>query len=282
VQPVPTPEACAAPPARGIDQERAWLRRTFQQQYDAAASFVARVLSESPGLRGGSRTSTDDVVTDLVAVRLYLSGGTDRIDSAVRGGTVGPHVPLARCVASGLRRLPSYRGATMLRTTLSDAEWEWYAKRRLVTEWGFGSALTTVPPNLPGDVDVLIWSMTARRTVLLDPAVPDRVFYLPGTSFKVLGAQDDERRVLLLRELTGPEIGADGSVDVRRLPLDDIAMAGLEQAGTEWQDAQPAERLPATAVSALRNPPGLILAGRGPRKATTHPGTAPSREGTTP
>ncbi|MBC9730530.1 hypothetical protein [Streptomyces sp. TRM68367] len=282
VQPVPTPEACAAPPARGIEQERAWLRRSFQQQYDAAASFVARVLSESPGLRGGSRTSTDDVVTDMAAVRLYLSGGTDRIDSAVRGASVGPHVPLARCVASGLRRLPSYRGATMLRTTLSDAEWEWYGRRRLVTEWGFGSALITGHADLTGDVDVLIWSMTARRTVLLDPAVPDRVFYLPGTSFKVLGAHSGKRRVLLLRELTGPEIGADGSVDIRRLPLDDMAMAGLEQAGTEWQDAQPAERLPATAISALRNPPGLILAGRGPRKGIRRPGAAPSREGTTP
>ncbi|MFI7499921.1 hypothetical protein ACIBVL_15740 [Streptomyces sp. NPDC049687] len=281
VQPVPEPEACAVPPERGIEQERAWLRRTLKGQYDSAANHVARVLSESPGLRGASRQSADEVVTDLVAVRLYLSGGTDGIDSAVRGATVGPHVPLARCVASGLRRLPSYRGATLLRTTLSEAEWQWYGKRRLVTEWAFCSALTTAHPEMAGDVDVLIWSMTARRTALLDAAVPDRVLYLPGTSFKVLGVRDEERRVLLLRELTGPEIGADGSVDLRRLPLDDIAMTGLEQAATEWHEAKPAAvRLPATAATALRNPPGLIVTGRNaaPRRADT----APPRKGTTP
>ncbi|MGW6911551.1 hypothetical protein [Streptomyces sp. NPDC054940] len=275
MQPVPAPDACAVPPERGIEQERTWLRRTLKEQYDSAANHVARVLSESPGLRGGSKQSAEDVVTDLVAVRLYLSGGTDRIDSAVRGATVGPHVPLARCVASGLRRLPSYRGATLLRTTLSEAEWQWYGKRRLVTEWAFCSALTSAHPEMAGDVDVLIWSMTARRTALLDPTVPDRVLYLPGTSFKVLGVRDEERRVLLLRELTGPEIGADGSVDIRRLPLDDLAMAGLEQAGTEWRDAKPAVRLPATALGSLRNPPGLIVTGRGA-------GTAPPRKGTTP
>ena len=280
VQPVPTAEACAALPERGIEQERTWLRRTFQQQYDAAANHVARVLSESPGLRGGSRQSADDVVTDLVAVRLYLSGGTDRIDNAVRSAAVGPHVPLARCVASGLRRLPSYRGATMLRTTLNEAEWQWYGKRRVVTEWAFCSALTTAHPDLPGDVDVMIWSMTARRTALLDPTVPDRVFYLPGTSFKVLGVRDEERRVLLLRELTGPEIGADGSVDLRRLPLDDIAITRLEQAAVEWRDTKPAVRLPATAVGALRHPPGLIPTDRSASRRSAD--TAPPRKGTTP
>ncbi|MFG2549598.1 hypothetical protein [Streptomyces sp. NPDC048581] len=275
MQPVPAPDACAVPPERGIEQERTWLRRTLKEQYDSASNHVARVLSESPGLRGGSKQSADDVVTDLVAVRLYLSGGTDRIDSAVRGATVGPHVPLARCVASGLRRLPSYRGATLLRAALSEAEWQWYGKRRLVTEWAFCSALTAAHPEMTGDVDVLIWSMTARRTALLDPTVPDRVLYLPGTSFKVLGVRDEERRVLLLRELTGPEIGADGSVDIRRLPLDDLAMTRLEQADTEWRDAKPATRLPAAALGALRNPPGLIVTGRGA-------GTAPPRKGTTP
>ncbi|MGW2525008.1 hypothetical protein ACWC09_50310 [Streptomyces sp. NPDC001617] len=275
VQPVPAPGACAVPPQHGVAQERAWMRRALKEHYDSAANHVSRVLSQSPGLRGGSRQSADDVVTDLVAVRLYLTGGTERIDSAVRGATVGPHVPLARCVASGLRRLPSYRGATLLRTTLREAEWQWYGSRRLVTEWAFCSALTTAHPEMAGDVDVLIWSMTARRTALLDPTVPDRVLYLPGTSFKVLGVRDEERRVLLLRELTGPEIGADGSVDIRRLPLDDIAMAGLEQAATEWRDAKPAVRLPATALGALLNPPGLIVSGRGA-------GTAPPRKGTTP
>ncbi len=138
------------PPARGIDGERAWLRQAMSQQYDAAASSVMRVLSEEPGLRGDARGSSSEVLTDLVAVRLYLTGHAQRLDDAVRTATVGPHVPFGRCVAAGLSRLPTYRGATRLRAALADAEWRWYGSRRLVTEWAFCPALATGHARLPG------------------------------------------------------------------------------------------------------------------------------------
>jgi hypothetical protein len=252
VQPVPRTAACALPPERGVAQERDWVRRTYSEQYNATAGSVSRMMSESPGLRGGSRTEAADALTELVSVRLYLSGDSRTADAAVRTATAGPHVPLARCVTAGLRRLPSYRGPALLRTRLADAERAWYREDRLVTEWAFCHARTSLHagPRGGGAADVLIWSMTARRTGALDPAVPDRVVFLPGTSFKVLRTVGD---AVLMREVSPSEIAADGRVDLQRVKLDEIALKGLgnildalEKAGTD-----------AKAESA--DPPGLIL-----------------------
>ncbi|MER7161715.1 hypothetical protein ABT380_24805, partial [Streptomyces lydicus] len=273
VQPTPAPEACAVPPPGGIDRERDWLRGALRQQYDAAASSLARLLSQSPGLRGDARKPSEDTLTDLVAVRLYLSAEGSKIDAAVRGATVGPHVPVSRCVYEGLRRLPSHRGAGVLRTTVSDAQWQWYRRRRLVTEWGFCPALTSAPCELPGTVDFLIWSLTARRTALLEPAVADRVVFLPGTSFKVLGVREEERREVLLRELSPSEIAPDGTVDLASGPLDEAAVAGLERAAETWRGANPPEALPEHWPNGFGSPPGLIGTARVATQGTTQGNT---------
>ncbi|MCF3964782.1 hypothetical protein [Streptomyces fuscigenes] len=232
---MPKPAACAAPGDREVGKERDWVRRTFSEQYNAVAGSVSRVMSESPGLRGASRADAAEALTDLVSVKLYLSGDSGQVDRAVRSATVGPHVPLARCVASGLRRLPSYRGPALLRTFATTAERGWFREGRLVTEWGFCAARTDVGEAGAGDTDFLVWSMTARRTVLVDPARADQIIFVPGTSFKVLRGVDGAesgtgRPTVLLRELLPSEIGEDGRVDVARVPLDEIALAGLEQA----------------------------------------------------
>ncbi|MFF5536256.1 hypothetical protein ACFY71_27880 [Streptomyces cinerochromogenes] len=284
VQAVPSAAACAVPPRTGIAREREWLRTAFRQQYNDGAGAVARLLSESPGLRGTAQTPTEDVLTDLVAARLYLRGGSALLDRQVREATVGPHVPLARCVAAGVRRLPSYRGATVLRAAPGDAEWDWYRRRTLVTEWAFCWALTTAAPELPGDADVLIWSMTARRTALLDPDLPARVLFLPGTTFKVLAVRDGDRRAVLLRELSASEIAADGRVDTGRTALDDMALAGLEQAERTWQAAAPeaAVRLPPEQAARFTAPPGLLLPAPPGLPETPGPPPAPSGKRTTP
>ncbi|AYN43211.1 hypothetical protein D9753_34855 [Streptomyces dangxiongensis] len=280
VQAVPSPAACAVPPRKDIAREREWMRNAFRQQYNDGAGAVARLLSESPGLRGTVQTSTEDVLTDLVAARLYLRGDSALLDRQVRGATVGPHVPLARCVAAGLRRLPSYRGATVLRAALGGAEWDWYRRRTLVTEWAFCWALTAAAPELPGDADVLIWSMTARRTALLDPDQPARVLFLPGTTFKVLAVRDGDRRSVLLRELSASEISADGRVDTARTALDDMALSGLQQADRTWQAAEPgaAPNLSPEQAARFTAPPGLILPA--PPNPTETP--APPGKRTTP
>ena len=261
VQPVPKGAACAVPPARGIDKEREWVRRTFSSQYNAIAGTVSRVMSESPGLRGVSRAVAADALTDLVAVRLYLSGESAAVDAAVRGATVGSHVPLARCVASGLRRLPSFRGTALLRARIGPAERAWYREGRLATEWAFCTARTEAHPAPQDGTDFLIWSMTARRTNLLDPSAPDRVLFLPGTAFKVLRAagDDGDRPLVLLRELSASEIAEDGRVDVQRVPLDEIALESLERsiASPILDDGPRAADGTAAPVAA---PPGLLLA----------------------
>ncbi|MER7913731.1 hypothetical protein [Streptomyces sp. NPDC096068] len=249
VQPVPVAAACAVPPERGVAQERAWLHRTLGGRYDAIAGSVTRLLSELPGLRGGGQTA-GDVLGDLVALKLYLSGGAPALDAGIRSAVPGPHVPLARCVASGLRRLPSYRGPVRARVPLSPAAWHWYGQRRLVMEWGFfggevdrparAAAVAepapepgedTAAPVATGPVDLLVWSMTARRTALIEPDdTRHRVVFLPGTAFKVLRVTGGEHPAVLLRELSPSEAGEDGRIGTGAVPLDRIALAGLEQA----------------------------------------------------
>jgi hypothetical protein len=217
------------------------------------------VLAENPGLRAGAAENPADLLTDLVALRLYLSGTAQQLDDAVRGGTIGPHVPFGRCVAAGLDRLPSYRGATRLRATLADPEWQWYRKRHVVTEWAFCAAQTSGRHRLTGTVEFRIWSMTGRRTTLLEQRVPGQVLFLPGTNFKVLQVNDDGHREVLMRELSVTEIGVDGQIDLSRVPLDDLALNGLERAATAWQQADADEELPAGYQHRFGNPPGLIL-----------------------
>jgi hypothetical protein len=224
------------------------------------------VMSESPGLRGTSRAVTGDTLTDLVAVRLYLSGDSAAVNEAVRSASVGSHVPLARCVASGLRKLPSYRGTALLRTRISAAERAWYQPGRLATEWAFCTARTETYPAPAQGTDFLIWSMTARRTNLLDPGTPDRVLFLPGTRFKVLRCDEEgDRPTVLLRELSASEVGEDGRVEVQRVPLDEIAMESLERSMASL-------KLDGSAVSSktsgpVASPPGLIVAPTGGRPA---------------
>jgi len=263
VQPVPETAACAVPPTSGLERERSWLRRALSGQYNAVESVVSGIMAESPGLRGRAGTEAAEALTELVAVRLYLFGQSHNLDAAVRGATVGPHVPLARCVASGLRRLPSYRGAALLHARLGAAERAWYREGRLATEWAFCTARTSLTTGPAGSTDLLIWSLTARRTNLIDPGVPDRVLFLPGTNFKVLRVHPGERPVILLRELSPSEIAQDGRVGVGRTPLDEIALNGLEQTlkTLTGPDSGTKSKAPTGPLGA---PPGLLPPVKGP------------------
>ncbi|MEY9895440.1 hypothetical protein ABIA31_009129 [Catenulispora sp. MAP5-51] len=258
VQPVPSAETTAVPPSRSLDLERQWLRRNLGGQYDATVGSVARILSEFPGLRAGG-APTADVLVDLVAVQLYLAGHTRRFDDLVRSATGGPHVPLARCIASGLRRLPSHRGPVLVRAALGERDVRWYGGRKVVTEWGFAPCVTGGRLRLPGAAEVLIWSMTARRTHLVAPEHPDQVVFLPGTSFKVLSATTEDGPRVLLRELSASEVGADGRIEPGRVPLDDVALAGLAEAGERWRQEESSEDLPEALHGRFGSPPGLIV-----------------------
>ncbi|MCA1217013.1 hypothetical protein [Streptomyces sp. 8L] len=289
VQPEPAPGADVLPPANGVDRERDWLRRNLGAPYDTAAAFVSRVLSEAPGLHSGPRRPVGDALTDLAAVRLYLTGSTAAMDAAIRAATTGPHVPLARCVASGLRRLPSHRGGAVLRAALSPAERAWYREGSVVVERSFLAALSALRPALPGDTDILLWSLTARRTALVVPELPDRLLFTPGTRFKVLRAVGGDRPAVLMREMAASELDDEGQPREERAPLDEIALTGLDQLHALWQRAEdPAgdgavgDPLPPEHVNSFRAAPGLFQPPPGVPPvpaATSHPGTTPERGG---
>ncbi|MET0134642.1 MAG: hypothetical protein ABW215_13750 [Kibdelosporangium sp.] len=265
LQPTPAAAATALLSGKGLDQERAWLRRAVSQEFDAMANSIARILSEHPGFQGGDLRSSTDLLTETVAVRLYLAAPGADVDRALRNAENGPHVPLARCAVAGLTRLPSHRGATMFSASPSAEQWRLYDKRRLVTEWGFTHALTEPSADQHGDVDVLVWSMTARRTKLLEPdgddRVDNRVVFIPGTSFKVLelaeAQPDGTRGRLLLRELAPSEIDDSGRVAVDRISLDELAMTSLRRSVEQWTDGESGGRVGPSARPRFSALPGL-------------------------
>ncbi|MFG3684037.1 hypothetical protein ACGF5H_28445 [Micromonospora chalcea] len=264
VQPVPSAGAGALlSEKKGLADERAWLRRTLSREFDVMASSVSRIMSQHPGMQG-SGVSKEDVLADSVALRLYLTGRGPGVDAGLRSGRKGPHVPFARCVVAGVSRMPSFRGTTVYRLSPTDREWELYRDRRLVTDWSFVNALTQPCATEDGDTDVLIWSMTARRTSLLEPEgdehVEDRVLFLPGTNFKVLDLRRpsaDERGAVLLREIGANEIDDTGRVDSNRVSLDELAVTSLRRSLDRWATAEPRERIGAGARGRLRVLPGL-------------------------
>ncbi|MEU7172154.1 hypothetical protein ABZ949_11810 [Micromonospora tulbaghiae] len=264
VQPVPPAGAGALlSEKKGLADERAWLRRTLSREFDVMASSVSRIMSEHPGMQG-SGVSTEDVLADSVALRLYLTGRGPGVDAGLRSGRKGPHVPFARCVVAGVSRMPSFRGTTVYRLSPTAGEWALYQDRRLVTDWSFVNALTQPCASEDGDTDVLIWSMTARRTSLLEPEgdehVEDRVLFLPGTNFKVLDLRrpsTGERGAVLLREIGANEIDDTGRVDSNRVSLDELALTSLRRSVDRWATAEPRVRIGAAARGRLRVLPGL-------------------------
>jgi hypothetical protein len=252
-QATPDPEARALPTSHGLTEERAWLRASFSREFDAAASSVSRILSEHPGFQAGP-----DTMVDAVAVRLYLSELGEGLDAALRDGDIGPQVPFGRCVTGGLGRLPSHRGATVLCAELTADDVRAIREQRVLVDWGFTHALTEPPAGLPGNVDVLIWSMTARRTRLLEPGgdhhADGRAVFLPGTCFKVLDAAEpgpESRGHLLLRELSADE------PDRGHVPFDDLALSSLRRAVEQWAVSNPRSHIGAASMSRFMAVPGL-------------------------
>ncbi|MFD9733130.1 hypothetical protein [Umezawaea sp. NPDC059074] len=263
LQPVPPPEATGLLPKRGIEDERAWLRRTLATEFGTMTNSVARILSEHPGFQGALSRGSAEVLTDAVAVQLYLTVRGKAVDEALRTAANGPHVPFARCVVSGLSRLPSHRGPAVFTASPTPGQWDLYRDHKLVTEWGFLHAMTAPPAEPAGEVDVLVWSMTARRTRLLEAAdgVQERVLFVPGTSFKVLEMTEPEagggRGQILLRELTAVEIDADGRVDQNRISLDELALNSLRRQLEQWADGSPSVQVNPASAERFGALPGL-------------------------
>jgi hypothetical protein len=135
----------------------------------------------------------------------------------------------------------------------------------VVVERSFLAASSVIRRDLPGDTDVLLWSLTARRTALVVPDLPDRLLFAPDTRFKVLRTVGGDRPAVMMREMAAAELDDNGQPHQERVPLDDIALAGLDQLHAIWQQAEAGTdddaagpALPAEQADAFRAAPGLF------------------------
>ncbi len=214
--------------------ERAAFRDFAGADWERHAAAVSRVLTRMPALRG---RELEAARTDLIAAHAYLTTekGPLHHSELIRDMRTGDErlLPYAGCLASALRRLPSYRGMALRSGDADDPE---PGVGTLLQEPGPLSALAGASA-LPsaGSVRYAIWSVTGRkvRQLVERPAGSpyDEIVFVPGTGFRVLGVRTVPTGcpVVLLREIPGNAIVyMDGPEELSGLDLK--ALAQLEEA----------------------------------------------------
>ncbi|MFE1428735.1 hypothetical protein ACFW6C_24675 [Streptomyces fungicidicus] len=231
--------------------ERAAFRDAAAGAWEGHAAAVSRVLTRMPALRGHELEAAR---TDLVAAHAYLTAdeGPLRHRELIRDLRAGEGrlLPYAGCLASALRRLPSYRGVALRG---GDADGPEPPVGALLQDPAPVSALagTSAVPAGAG-VRYAIWSVTGRKVRQLldrpggDPESYEEIVFVPGTGFRVLAVRTVPAgpSVVLLRELPGNATAyMDGSEELSGLDLK--ALAHLEEAlakgfraggATEWPE----------------------------------------------
>ncbi|AYL38363.1 hypothetical protein CNQ36_24940 [Streptomyces fungicidicus] len=231
--------------------ERAAFRDAAAGAWEGHAAAVSRVLTRMPALRGHELEAAR---TDLVAAHAYLTADEGplhhrELTRDLRAGE-GRLLPYAGCLASALRRLPSYRGVALRG---GDADGPEPPVGALLQDPAPVSALagTSAVPAGAG-VRYAIWSVTGRKVRQLldrpggDPESYEEIVFVPGTGFRVLAVRTVPAgpSVVLLRELPGNATAyMDGSEELSGLDLK--ALAHLEEAlakgfraggATEWPE----------------------------------------------
>ncbi|MFC9160643.1 hypothetical protein ACFTZ8_07315 [Streptomyces fungicidicus] len=231
--------------------ERAAFRDAAAGSWEGHAAAVSRVLTRMPALRGHELEAAR---TDLVAAHAYLTAEEGplhhrELTRDLRAGE-GRLLPYAGCLASALRRLPSYRGVALRG---GDADGPEPPVGALLQDAAPVSALagTSAVPAGAG-VRYAIWSVTGRKVRQLldrpggDPESYEEIVFVPGTGFRVLAVRTVPAgpSVVLLRELPGNATAyMDGSEELSGLDLK--ALAHLEEAlakgfraggATEWPE----------------------------------------------
>ncbi|GAA4815465.1 hypothetical protein [Streptomyces ziwulingensis] len=194
----PSTAVAVREPGRALPATPAGPRPGAGSPKDAAV--VAMALRHDPGLSGD--LPPEAALAGLVAVRLQLTvhGWHAGLEEGRPGA--GPP-PVDGPALAGLALLPVHRGVVAVRTDLDRSWTGWYeARGEVVTHRVFAASLTG-NPGRPGNADILIRSVTGRRTALLEPERPDRVLFPPGTRFEVVEVRDrpGERVVVLLSEI---------------------------------------------------------------------------------
>ncbi|MEU7467782.1 hypothetical protein AB0A94_04325 [Streptomyces sp. NPDC044984] len=216
--------------------ERAAFRDAAAGAWEGHAAAVSRVLTRMPALRGHELEAAR---TDLIAAHAYLTAGEGPLHhrELIRDLHTGEGrlLPYAGCLASALRRLPSYRGVALRG---GDADGPEPAVGTLLHDPAPVSALagsSALPAGAP--VRYAIWSVTGRKVrQLLDrpggsSETYEEIVFVPGTGFRVLGVRTVPAgpSVVLLRELPGNATAyMDGSEELSGLDLK--ALTHLEEA----------------------------------------------------
>ncbi|MEU3459438.1 hypothetical protein ABZ721_05700 [Streptomyces sp. NPDC006733] len=216
--------------------ERAAFRDFAAASWEGHAAAVSRVLTRMPALRG---RELDAARTDLIAARAYLTTEEGPLHQRevvrdLRAGE-GRLLPYAGCLASALRRLPSYRGVALRGGDAAGSEPGTGTQLRDPAPVSALTGASALPSGAP--VRYAIWSVTGRkvRSLLDRPTgsaeAGEEIVFVPGTGFRVLGVRTGpgDCSVVLLRELPGlASVYMDGAEELSALDLK--ALAHLEAA----------------------------------------------------
>ncbi|WP_370948053.1 hypothetical protein AB5J62_10790 [Amycolatopsis sp. cg5] len=230
-----------------------WVR---PDQVDDAAAVRSRPIDPDRRLvlyEAGLRHLAEEVLGrfDYAGRLVSVLEAVGEIELYWLGRLLGSPDPVEEYLADkGGADLPTFRGACVVRVDLAGV----YSEGQVIVEDGFRHMLTAPCVSQDGAVEVLVWSMTGRRTVSLEPdGVDGRVVFLPGTGFKVLSVSADR---LLLRELSPTEFERDGVVADNRVALDKTIKATLLRTADRWAAAEPAVRIPADSAAQFQFAPG--------------------------
>jgi hypothetical protein len=255
--------AADAPPAPEYDRrwladrvstpvERQALRASLGWRYDAATRSVARLLAEYPGLRSAGELD-EALMAELAAVRVFMTQDQAELVNSIRLGGQESDRALAACVAGGLRRLPALQGVVVRGGPAEADAVDAYHPGQDLVEAAPLIAVDDVAAHVPGAVEILIWSATARRLngFTEDGRAPE-VAFLPGTVFRVL-AVDPPR---------APAPSPDGA-PARRVLLTELPPAKSGPGHEKWAE-RVLTRLEAAAEARTASPPGELEESHGP------------------
>ncbi|MGW1467829.1 hypothetical protein ACWCPT_26195 [Streptomyces sp. NPDC002308] len=220
---------------RSTPADQQALRALAGEQWWQQKAAVARTLTVMPGLRGHDQN--DAVLADLTAVRSLLAldeapMGWRWLERQLAAGSADAHPSLV-CLASGLRRLPPYRGIVVRDAgTLSPEARTLPAGRELCHAGPVGAYALDKAPATARD-RYLVWSLTGRRVRILTGAASraephEPVVFAPGTRFQVLDTRDEHGvSTVLLREVAvgGPVVHPGGGDASGRDVLDQLLQA---------------------------------------------------------
>ncbi|MEU5023491.1 hypothetical protein [Streptomyces milbemycinicus] len=254
----PLPPVPFLPGHVSTEAERTAFRALADAVWERHSAAVTRALTRMPALRGAEQEAAR---IDLIALHMYLDTSYD-LDTPdapdtpaaplshaalARGMRTGDDrlLPYAACVASALRRLPSYRGLACRRTHEADGG---LVPGTLLRDPAPVCALPLAAgAPRPAGAQYAIWSVTGRRTRQLtgrpgSASGGDEVVFAPGTLLRVLDVRDtDGAPLVLLREVptTASSPSAAGAVpqDTR---LDDHDRAALDRLDEALRRHRPA------------------------------------------